>query len=144
MRIAKINSFGAKRIDIRISRNAETYFSHKKQINAFREDEWQIAMFSYEKSKTYKTSTKYVPSGNPGITVPCAVYVISSPVIKSVLDEKEIMLYLRVFGLYPCKEIGIIKDAIKENNGADLENEVAITTPVNERPVDEKVKDDES
>ena len=37
-----------------------------------------------------------------------------------------------------------IKDAVKENNVADLENEAAITTPVNERPVEEKVKDDES
>ena len=31
------------------------------------------------------------------------MYAISSPVIKLVLDEKEIILYLRVFGLYPCK-----------------------------------------
>ena len=37
-----------------------------------------------------------------------------------------------------------IKDAVKENNVADLENDVAITTPANERPVEEKVKDDES
>ena len=37
-----------------------------------------------------------------------------------------------------------IKDSVKENNGADLENESAVTTPVNENPVEEKVKDDES
>ena len=37
-----------------------------------------------------------------------------------------------------------IKDAVKENNGADLENEAAVTKPGKERPVEEKVQDDES
>ena len=37
-----------------------------------------------------------------------------------------------------------IKDAVKENHGAVLENEGAVASPANERPVEEKVKDDES
>ena len=38
----------------------------------------------------------------------------------------------------------LLKDAVKENNETDLENEAVVTTPVNESPVEEKVKDDES
>ena len=37
-----------------------------------------------------------------------------------------------------------IKDAVKENNGADLEKEFVVNTPANDSPVEEKVKDDES
>ena len=37
-----------------------------------------------------------------------------------------------------------IKDAVKENNGADLEKESVVNTPANDSPVEEKVKDDES
>ena len=37
-----------------------------------------------------------------------------------------------------------IKDTVKENSGADIDNEAVVTTPVNESPVEEKVKDDES
>ena len=37
-----------------------------------------------------------------------------------------------------------IKGAVKENNEKEPEKEPEVTTPVNETPVDEKVKDDES
>ena len=37
-----------------------------------------------------------------------------------------------------------IKDAVKENNGADPENGAVATAPLSESPIDEKVKDDES
>ena len=45
------------------------------------------------------TSTKYEPSSKPGITVPCAVYEISSPVINLTLLLKAMILYFNVFGL---------------------------------------------
>ena len=38
----------------------------------------------------------------------------------------------------------LLKDKVKENNKTDLENEAVVTTPANESPVEEKVKDDES
>ena len=37
-----------------------------------------------------------------------------------------------------------IKDAVKENKGADLEKESVVNTTANDSPVEEKVKDDES
>ena len=52
-----------------------------------------------------RTSTKYDPSTKPGIKVPWAVYVISSPVMKLTFDGKDITLYFNVLGLYPCKSI---------------------------------------
>ena len=33
------------------------------------------------------------------------IYVTSSPVIKLTFDENDIILYFKVFGLYPCKSI---------------------------------------
>ena len=46
-----------------------------------------------------KTSTKYDPSTKPGIMVPWAVYVISSPVMKFTLDGKDMTLNFNVLGL---------------------------------------------
>ena len=37
-----------------------------------------------------------------------------------------------------------VKYAVQENDKVDPENEAVVTTPVNESPVEEKVKDDES
>ena len=37
-----------------------------------------------------------------------------------------------------------IKNEVKENNGADPENQAVVTEPLNESPIDEKVNDDES
>ena len=47
----------------------------------------------------FNTSTKYEPSSKPGITVPCAVYDISSPVKNLTLSLNAIILYFSVLGL---------------------------------------------